>query len=85
MLKCTSHAAKLKARLLNIWKWSFYSSKNNTFNWKRKKYMTLGKEWVLNCRQFTQILLLLYTAALPCLKPFSSSDILKYNMPVGLS
>lgn len=41
MLKCTSHAAK--ARSLKIWKWSFYTSGNNTFTEAPKEASGGGK------------------------------------------
>lgn len=56
MLKCTSHAAKLKARLLNIWKWSFNTSKNNISNWKRKKIHDIGEKMFIKLQAVYSIL-----------------------------
>lgn len=52
MLKCTSHAAK--ARSLKIWKWSFYTSENNTFKEAPKE--ASGEEKTLLVLHFTSLI-----------------------------
>lgn len=70
MLKSTSHAAKLKARSLKIWKRSFFTSKNKTLIWKRRNdiYDIVGKGLQAD---YSCCIMRLYSF----LKPLSSSDI----------